>query len=443
MRWFDEAFSTRLDDKKIGRWIIIEQRTHANDLTSHLLAESGWHHIALPAIAEHKTIIIFPRSHTQRVREEGDILWPAREGPAELEAAKVRLGAFGFAAQYQQAPTARGGNLIKLEWLSATYRALPTRFDSLVLSLDTAYKTGASNDYSAAVVIGVLHRPRDGSPRVTIWSTPGAASSSSPSSSASWLSSIRPGVPTSVLVEDAASGQSLIQELRAGTALPIKPIKPDRDKYARVAAVTPILEARRLLLPEAAWWREDLIAELTSFPAGAHDDWCDALAMALNYLRDEGPARKWITASKLRLASAWVGEGATVEEAAARAELSTPELQDYLERGRILFSESSRFGTPRAPGTAKPEPGNVTQQQRSPSERLAEAQANGRYLDIDPAFFKARTHNSPEHLRIRPPGCSRRTRRAGWAAWMSTLCTGGHSLSRGCCARDIRTRRPL
>ena len=190
------------------------------------------------------------------------------------------------------------------------------------------------------------------------------------------------------------SGQSLIQELRAGTALPIKPIKPDRDKYERVAAVTPILEARRLLLPEAAWWREDFISELTSFPAGAHDDWCDALAMALNYLRDEGPARKWINASKLRLASAWVGEGATVDEAAARADLSPAELQDYLDRARILFSENSRFGTPRAAGTAKPEPGDVTQQQRSPSERLAEAQANGRYLDIDPASFKARTHSS-------------------------------------------------
>ena len=62
IRWFDETFSTRLDDKKTGRQIIIEQRTHAADLTGHLLAERGWYHIALPAIAEHKTIIVFPLS---------------------------------------------------------------------------------------------------------------------------------------------------------------------------------------------------------------------------------------------------------------------------------------------------------------------------------------------------------------------------------------------
>ena len=49
-----------------------------------------------------------------------------------------------------------------------------------------------------------------------------------------------------VLVEDAASGQSLIQELRSGTTLPLKPIKPDRDKYERLTAITPVLEARRL-----------------------------------------------------------------------------------------------------------------------------------------------------------------------------------------------------
>ena len=164
IRWFDETFSTRLDDKKTGRQIIIEQRTHASDLTGHLVAEQGWYHIALPAIAERKTTIVFPLSHRHFVREEGDLLWPEHEGLAELDVTRQRLGPFGWASQYQQAPTARGGNLIKLEWLTATYRARPPRFDSLVLSLDTAYKTGASNDYSAAIVIGVLHRPRDGFP---------------------------------------------------------------------------------------------------------------------------------------------------------------------------------------------------------------------------------------------------------------------------------------
>lgn len=125
IRWFDETFSTRLDDKRSGRLIIIEQRTHIQDLSGHLLAEPGWHHIALPAIAEKRTTIAFPRSGREVVREAGDILWPKREGQAELEAARQRLGTFAFQSQYQQAPVAREGNLIKTEWLTATYRSIP------------------------------------------------------------------------------------------------------------------------------------------------------------------------------------------------------------------------------------------------------------------------------------------------------------------------------
>lgn len=95
--------------------------------------------------------------------------------------------------------------------------------------------------------------------------------------------------PQAVLVEDAASGQSLIQELRSGTSLPVIPVRVDRDKLSRVAAVTPTLEARRLLLPESVWWRNEFIAELTSFPAGAHDDWVDALAQALLWISQNPP----------------------------------------------------------------------------------------------------------------------------------------------------------
>jgi hypothetical protein len=109
--------------------------------------------------------------------------------------------------------------------------------------------------------------------------------------------------------------------------LPVKPIKPDRDKYERVTAITPVLEARRLLLPETAWWREDFIAELTSFPAGAHDDWYDALAMALNYLREDSRAEMWIHAGNLQNGAHYYAEGLTVAAAAARVGVSVEELR--------------------------------------------------------------------------------------------------------------------
>jgi len=90
--------------------------------------------------------------------------------------------------------------------------------------------------------------------------------------------------PGAVLVEDKASGQSLIQELQRETRLPIVPVKVDSDKVSRAYAVTPTIEAGRVLLPDAAPWRDDYIDELASFPNAMHDDTVDSTTQALNYM---------------------------------------------------------------------------------------------------------------------------------------------------------------
>lgn len=87
-----------------------------------------------------------------------------------------------------------------------------------------------------------------------------------------------------VLVEDKASGQSLIQELQRDTKLPVKPIKVDADKVSRAYAVTPIIETGRVFLPEAAPWLADYVDAMASFPNALHDDDVDSTTQALNYL---------------------------------------------------------------------------------------------------------------------------------------------------------------
>jgi predicted phage terminase large subunit-like protein len=90
--------------------------------------------------------------------------------------------------------------------------------------------------------------------------------------------------PIEILVEDRASGLSLIQELRSST-LPIKPMKSDSDKQSRAQAITPIIEAGKVFLPENAPWLPDFFDEMASFPNGLHDDIVDSTSQALNYLR--------------------------------------------------------------------------------------------------------------------------------------------------------------
>ncbi len=84
-----------------------------------------------------------------------------------------------------------------------------------------------------------------------------------------------------ILIEDKASGQSLIQELQRNTRLPIKPIKVEQDKIARVHAVTPLIEAGRVFLPKDKFWVKEFTDECEDFPNGEYDDVVDSLSQFL------------------------------------------------------------------------------------------------------------------------------------------------------------------
>ena len=85
--WFDQTFSTRLDNKKLGAIVLVMQRLHEDDLSGVLLRRGGWEHLSLPAM-----------------NEDGILLHEAREGWDELQQMRATLGEYGFAAQYMQAP---------------------------------------------------------------------------------------------------------------------------------------------------------------------------------------------------------------------------------------------------------------------------------------------------------------------------------------------------
>jgi predicted phage terminase large subunit-like protein len=90
--------------------------------------------------------------------------------------------------------------------------------------------------------------------------------------------------PSAILVEDKASGQSLIQELKQGTRYAVLPIKVDKDKLARAYSASPLVEAGRVFVPMSAMWLADLLYELSSFPVGIHDDCVDSVTQALNWM---------------------------------------------------------------------------------------------------------------------------------------------------------------
>ncbi len=277
--WFDQTFATRLNDKAHGRIVVVMQRLHKEDLTGHLLEKGGWEHLCLPAIAETRTII--PLSGREFIREIGDILHPSREGELLLARAKRELGSFGFAAQYQQAPILSDGGMIEATWLQ-TYPSTPPldAFSRITQSWDTAIKAATHHDASVCLTFGEM----DGRHYLLDALAIRAEYPQLKRTITELASRYR---PNAVLIEDKASGQSLLQDLRRESNLNLIPRMPRGDKITRLAAISPMIESGKLLLPRHSTWLTDFLQELLNFPHAPHDDYVDALTHYLGWVRDQ------------------------------------------------------------------------------------------------------------------------------------------------------------
>lgn len=144
-----------------------------------------------------------------------------------------------------------------------------------LLSLDTAFKVGETNDYSAGTVWYKTHntfyivdafRGR--------WTFPDLIDKVK-----DYYTKWRVDL---VLIEDRASGQSLIQMLQSQSNLPVAPYSPDKDKVSRAVAITPFVKNGQVVLIKGSW-NKMLTDELGVFPNGEYDDLCDSFSQALNY----------------------------------------------------------------------------------------------------------------------------------------------------------------
>lgn len=275
-QWFDHTFVTRLDDKQRGVIVLVMQRLHTEDLSGYLLAKGGWEHLMLPAIAP--TAMRVACGNFSYSRKEGEPLHQAREDSALLERTKRELGSANFQAQYQQAPLSAAGNLIKPSWCQRFDLAKTVQSDEYVQSWDTGIKAGPQHDASACATF-VL---RDGVHHLVDMTV---VRLEYPALKRLMLHHAARFSADAILIEDKGSGQSLLQDLRRETELPLIAVMPDGDKQARLIRVTPMIEAGQLALPKYASWLADFEAEFFTFPDGKHDDQVDAVSQYLNWIR--------------------------------------------------------------------------------------------------------------------------------------------------------------
>ena len=279
--FFFGTLSTRLDDKRRGAIVVVGHRLHHRDLSAVCL-ERHYTHLCLPAEAETAETIRFPRSRRVHRREVGALLWPEREGAAELAAQKVALGAHAYAGQYQQRPSPREGHLFQRAWWRY-YDALP-RLDRVAQSWDLAFKDGEDHDFVVGLVAG--QRGAD----IYLLDRVKAHLSFQRTCAAIHALVSRYPRTGAVYIEDKANGPAVIDALQHQVPGLIA-VNPEGGKFSRAWACEPRVEAGNVYLPRSTQpngtpmperaWVEDFIEQLAIFPKGEHDDDVDAFTQLL------------------------------------------------------------------------------------------------------------------------------------------------------------------
>jgi len=191
-----------------------------------------------------------------------------------LEEEKRSLGSIYFQQEYMCSFIASSATRVKREWLRYEDRA-PQNLN-VSMGVDLAISERSTSDYTAAAVLG-----RDHEGKLHVLDVQRMRGSFNEQITfikqlaAKWN-------PFVVAIEEVNYQKALIQQLSADSSLNVRGIKPISDKVSRFAP----LEARYELgqVYHSRGLPPEFESELLSFPMGAHDDQCDALAYSWHAL---------------------------------------------------------------------------------------------------------------------------------------------------------------
>lgn len=262
-------------------WLKARYIDPAPPMTPHLDEISGQQRIYIPSrLQDNQLLIQNDPNYVKRLKGSG---------PAWLVSAWLN-------GDWNATPE---GGIVKAEWFRR-YTVAPSSYYQIVQSWDTAYKPDQINDPSVCTTWMLC---QDGEYLLDVY----RARMDYPALKRAVSSMAEKWSPDAILVEDKASGQSLIQELKTYTRLPVIAINPETDKITRMIAVTPMFEAGRVHLPVSAPWLLDYELELTIFPLAPHDDQVDSTSQALAWAKTQ--------ATRIEVASS--GQRAIIEATGA------------------------------------------------------------------------------------------------------------------------------
>jgi predicted phage terminase large subunit-like protein len=308
--WYDEVFSTRLNDPRQGAIVVIGQRVHEGDISGHLLETGEFTHLMIPMEYEaerHCVTVLGLDEDNQEVTweeprtVEGQMLCEGRYDAKAL--AEHKKKPFVWAGQFQQRPAPKGGSIIKRDYWRVWDRPKYPPFEYLLASLDTAYTENHENDPCALTIWGQF-RDEANNPRIMlVWSWRDWLEFPELCQKVIDICTVdnrlgidHPRFPVDrIIVEAKATGLSLVQELYRALKwrVPVEAVnyakgKHTPDKTARLYSVQYLFADGMIWAPANRQFIENVIRECEIFPKGQHDDLVDTVSLALRYLRDAG-----------------------------------------------------------------------------------------------------------------------------------------------------------
>jgi PBSX family phage terminase large subunit len=184
------------------------------------------------------------------------------------------------------------GEVFQWQWFREHGNFDVAAYSQIVHSWDTAYKADQHNDPSACTVWGI-----NGNNASLLHVFNERLEYPALKKRIIALCAIYP--PKTVLIEDKASGQSLIQEFRdipnlstAVSESPIVAINPTGDKLTRAAACCDMIASGRIFVPTVAPWLDEYRKQLVrfsfskDFSKGNHDDMVDSTSQFINWFKE-------------------------------------------------------------------------------------------------------------------------------------------------------------
>jgi phage terminase large subunit-like protein len=314
--WWNQVWSTRLNDKKNDCRVVIQQRIHERDITGYILSHDDlneWTKLILPMEFEEKRksrTVVLPTTEGQiwedpRVKE-GQLLWPERIDEEGLKSLKQALGSsYAIAGQLQQRPSPEAGGIIKKDWFQWWKDTTPPDIQFVLQSWDTAFSSGKKSAYSACTTWGVFydHNYIENVILLSMWRGRVEYTELREIAKRLYFDYRDTGKERNLkfkgrpidmcLIEAKASGDPLLRDL-ALAAINAVPFNPTGygDKMKRVHFITPLIEGERVWLPARPPsydtllpFADEFLEAVACFPNLESNDLVDTMSQALTKLK--------------------------------------------------------------------------------------------------------------------------------------------------------------